>query len=427
MEEAMRLPVWAILLFAVPMMAAGANQEPVILSGLTVYGMDNEEALPVIADSLHRYITIQFDVAARHPPELRIRFLHCSRDWVPDESAFIQSDLYNTSFILSFRPSPGGVKEYAYRYVNQFPDSEGVVRFMHSGNWIFMILDMTETVVFGEGRFFVVENLVKSSARVRNAFQTNLVSPLNQVHRVDVHVTLPDEMEGIFYTTVDVYQNRRFFTPWRIDAWDRDPYTTVEGFGSGERTFSILNIPPGNEYRTMDFGNANRYPNGDTVRTVEGLDLPRAFWRTGSDHDGRSRLSRFTGIHSDYLPVMFRLKIPDFDPNTQGGTKVFLAGPFNGWNPGRDDMLLFDAREGALTTVKLLRRGLYDYQYLTGSWDEETGRVACQDWLALEGNDWRTTNTYSAFVYCRDSRFGGFDRLAAYAVVRSSGEAGVSN
>jgi len=51
-----------------------------------------------------------------------------------------------------------------------------------------------------------------------------------------------------------------------------------------------------------------------------------------------------------------------------------------------------------------LRRGLYDYQYVVGT----------SDWIALEGNDWRARNVFTAFVYYRDSRFGGFDRIVGY-------------
>lgn len=408
--------------------SSGEADDGVILRGLTVYGMDREEQFPVLGDdSLHRYVTIQFDIAARHPPQLKIRFLHCDRDWVPDESPFIQDDRYNTSFILAFRPSPGGVEQYAYRFINRFPDSGGVVQFPHSGNWMFRIMDGAESVIYGDGRFFVVENLVQPSMQVKNGYQTELPSPLNQIHRVDIRVPLSDEAEGMYYTAVDVYQNRRLHAPWRIDAWDRKPYTAVEGFGSGARQFSVLNIPSGNEYRTLDIGSANRYPNRDTVRVVEGVDLPRTFWRTGTDRDGIPRLNRFTGIASDYLPVVFRLDATAAGPVRDGGRRIYLVGPFNGWYPGGGDTLSPDGRERADVIIRLLRRGVYDYQYVTGWWDDSRQVVADQDWLALEGNDWRTTNTYTAFVYYHDTRFGGFDRIAGYASARSSGEAGVSH
>lgn len=421
----MTIPLRLLLASLVAAGSSPAVEPDVLVRGLTVYGMNHEERLPVLgADSLHRFITVQFDVDARHPPPLRARFFHCDRNWVPDENPFVQEERYTTSPPLTFRPSPGGVERYAYRYVNRFPDTAGMVLFTYSGNWIVRIVDEEGSRAYGEGRFFVVEEMVRPSVVVRNSYQPELPSPLNQVHRVDVDVELPDETEGMFVTAVDVYQNRRLHAPWRIDAWDRAPYTIVEGFGSGKRLFIVQNIPAGNEYRTLDFGNVNRYPNRDTVRPVEGVDQPRAFWRTGADRDGLSLLNRFTGIASDYLPVLFRLDASAERLVGNGGWRIYLVGPFNGWEPEPADTLTPDRREGTLTTTRLLRRGVYDYQYVAGRLDAERGVVSDQNWLVLEGNDWRTTNTYSVMVYYRDSRFGGFDRIAGYAAVRSSGEGG---
>ena len=78
-----------------------------------------------------------------------------------------------------------------------------------------------------------------------------------------------------------------------------------------------------------------------------------------------------------------------------------------------------DDAERAYVVKKLLRRGIYDYQYVTGVWDSRMEQVVNQDWLVLEGNDWRTTNTYTVFVYYNDPRFGGFDRIAGYGRAQS--------
>jgi hypothetical protein len=43
------------------------------------------------------------------------------------------------------------------------------------------------------------------------------------------------------------------------------------------------------------------------------------------------------------------------------------------------------------------------------------------DWIALEGNDWRTTNVYTALLYYHDVRFGGFDRILLAAQKKSPG------
>jgi hypothetical protein len=410
-----------------------------IIRGLSVYAQGNEQNFPVIVrDSVDqfglptrskKYITIQFDVLAAEPPLLKIRFLHCDRNWHPENNVFIQDENHNTSFYLDFRTSPGGVVNYHYRYRNRFPDSEGIVQFNFSGNWIFKVLDKDETTVFAEGRFFVVDNIVPTDVTVTNDYLTANTSPLNQIHKVDVRVKLPNEVEGYFFTTVDVYQNRRFHHPFRIDTFDEDRYTVVEGFNTGFRFFTITDIHPGNEYRTLDLSNTTRYPNKSVVRLVEGADQQRNYWRTGADNNGTALRGRFTGINSDYLEVLFRLDLVarDFQLATAGGKDIYIVGSFNDWEPTLDDKLVYDDTERSLVNRKLLRRGIYDYQYITGIWSDSENRVLEQDWLALEGNDWRTSDTYSAMVYFNDPRFGGFDRVVGFGKGTSSPVIDASN
>jgi hypothetical protein len=258
---------------------------------------------------------------------------------------------------------------------------------------------------------------------VTNDFLTDAVSPLNQIHKVRIGVRLPNEIEGIFYTTVDVYQNRRFHNPYRIDVNDRDPYTTVEGFTMGYRLFTALNILPGNEYRALNFSNVTRYPHSMVVRLVEGVDQPRIYWRTGRDRNGTAMLNNFTGLASDYMDVLFRLDLSAAGRVLRGGAGVYVVGPFNAWKPGVEDRLVYDATEQCYVVKELLRRGIYDYQYVTGFWDEAAQKVAQQDWVALEGNDWRTSNTYYTMVYYNDARFGGFDRIVGFGIGKSPGTA----
>jgi len=172
----------------------------------------------------------------------------------------------------------------------------------------------------------------------------------------------------------------------------------------------------------LDLSNVTRYPNYTLVRLVEGADHLRLFWRTGADHDGESQLNRFTGLSSDYLEVLFRLDMleRDYRGLTAGGRDIFLAGEFNFWNPSKEDRLAWDEAERSYVVRKLLRRGIYDYQYVTGRWDAATNTVLDHDWTAVEGNDWRTTNTYRALVYFNDPRFGGFDRLVGFGKGTSS-------
>ncbi|MBM2839528.1 MAG: hypothetical protein HW412_56 [Bacteroidetes bacterium] len=412
---------------ALALMCSLVSAQEFVVRGVRVYGRNDEQNVPVImrdssgrADPGVQYITIQFDVQAKEPPAIKIRFLHCNRDWEPDNNLFVQDETHNTSFILNYRPSPNGVEFYSYRYRNRFPDKNGIVRFNYSGNRIFRLMDKQEKNVYGEGRFFVVDDVSRVGVSVMNDYLTSASPPLNQIHKVKVDVRLPNEIDGFFYSTVDIYQNRRFFNPYRVDVNDRDPYTTVEGFNFGYRLFTALNILSGNEYRTLNIGNVTQYPHKSLVHLVEGVDQPRMYWRTGPDRNGTALLRGFSGIASDYLNVLFRLDLSATNIRSAG---VYVVGPFNQWNPADEDKLVYDDAERCYVVKKLLRRGIYDYQYVTGIQDETAHKIVNQNWVALEGNDWRTTNTYHAIVYYNDPRFGGFDLIAGFGIGNSSGSA----
>ncbi len=418
---------------------AAAQTGGPLLRGLAIYGGSSEGNFPVVVRKkvdengnsfgASTAITIQFDILAETVPDLKIRFSHCNRNWIVDDNLFVNDKNHSTSFHLDYKTSPGGVKGYSYRFTNSFPDRDDAVRFEYSGNWICTILDKKETVVLAMGRFFVIDELRPTTVRVSNDYLTANTSPYNQIHKVVVHVKLADEIDGSRHTAVDIYQNLKIYNPYRIDMWDKDPYTFVEGQNTGERIFKISNILPGNDYRVWDLGNLTRYPNWIPVLNVNGPDQLRVFWRTGPDHNGEAITNRFTGINSDYLDVLFRLEMTasNFRSVTSGGKEMFLVGEFNFWNPMKDDALAYNDTERLYVAKKFLPRGIYDYQYISGTWDAAKRQVVNQDWVAIEGNDWRTTNTYTAMVYYSDPRFGGFDRIVGMAHAGSVQELPGSN
>ncbi len=429
-----------IILFAALLsISSGAEAEEFVLRGLAVYAGHDERNFPVIVrDKVdpdgrpvgrHGKVTIQFDVLGSEPPDLRIHFFHCTRDWKIDNNSFVADRNFTQSFTLHYDTSPGGVQGYSYRYINSFPDDNDIVRFEFSGNWLFTVVSKDGKTEYARGRFFVVDDIAPPVITVQNVYLTSAVSPYNQVHRVAARVKLPREIDGIYYTTADVYQNFRIYNPYRIDLWDKDPYTFVEGQNTSFRIFSVANILPGNEYRLFDLSNTTRYPNKAVARQRDGVDQARLYWRTGLDNNGVATTSSFTGVHSDYLDVMFRLDLTssDYRAFTSGGREIYVTGLFNFWNPSMDDRLTWDERERAYVVTKLLRRGIYDYQYITALPDPTTGRLIDQDWTAIEGNDWRTINTYRVFVYFNDPRFGGFDRIVGYGVAESSASLPGSN
>jgi hypothetical protein len=391
--------------------------------GLRVYAFDDEYLPPIV--TMSQKITIEFDVAAFHPPDIQIIFVHASKDWVADKNAFLNDESHNKSQQLQFTVAPSGVHHYAYHYKNFFPDDRGIVRFPYSGNYLFSVIDKgSNTIVLGGARFIVVENSIDASMRVENKYYSEQTAPFNQMHYITVNVNVPAEenqpTEGRIYhpnvKTIDIIQNWELFNPFRIDVEDKNPDTFVEEYYRPNKKFKIRNVPPGNEYRRLDIGSVRFYPNEHPVRLKEGADLSRYQWQGKIDANGAAKLRPFTGANSDYLDVMFRLELPS--PNEKS---IFLVGAFNQWEPSTEYKMELDSLGKMYTLHKWIRRGVYDYQYVVGNVDPSTGNVIDQDWLVLEGNDWRTISRYTAIVYYHDERFGGFDRVAGSATAKSPG------
>jgi hypothetical protein len=90
---------------------------------------------------------------------------------------------------------------------------------------------------------------------------------------------------------------------------------------------------------------------------------------------------------------------------------VFVLGDFNEWTPSEASLMKYNRETRRYWITTWLRRGVYDYHYVVGR----------NDWITIEGNDWRTVNLYTALVYYHDPRYGGFDRIVGFVQVLSPG------
>jgi len=65
-----------------------------------------------------------------------------------------------------------------------------------------------------------------------------------------------------------------------------------------------------------------------------------------------------------------------------------------------------------------LKRGIYDYQYVTG---EVAGdHIENINWEILEGNFWETRNEYFIFLYYKTIEKGGYDKIIGYKKIMSN-------
>ena len=72
---------------------------------------------------------------------------------------------------------------------------------------------------------------------------------------------------------------------------------------------------------------------------------------------------------------------------------------------------------GLYSKTIVLKRGIYDYQYVIA--DVINNVIKNDNWLYLEGNTWDTSNVYHVFLYYKDPNYGGYDRIIGYAKVVS--------
>ena len=381
------------------------------IKGLRVYG-SVQAGLPV-AGVQSRPITIEFDVVEEAAPDIRIRVLHCDRDWNVTQNNFINDNMQNKSKeALRYEPAPAGVQFYRFHYIVSIPGLAGLDRFAQSGNYIFEITDKDWVNVLGRGRFFVAEEVFAPTMKVSNRSLPSEINPYNQVNKIEIAFVVPsrvDDRSEMLYPinlkTVDVYRNRQVYTPWRIDADDNNPNTFIDGFGTTQMKFVVDDVTPGASYRHIDVRSVDEYPEGVQPRARRGADVIRFQLPAKGDSHGTSTLTEGSR-YADYVPFRFELasETPQFE-------SVYVVGDFNGWKPSSESMMTYDDDSHRYIWQTTFRRGSYDYQYVVGP----------NDWISLEGNDWRTINVYSAFIYYRDSRLGGFDRIIGFIQHASPG------
>ena len=398
-----------LFLFTSSVLFAGSQVE---ILGLRVYGNNDEYLPPIITKT--EVITIEFDVTTVHPPNLQIILRHATKDWVPDDNVFVNLPEKSRTNYLAYTTAPSGVYQYTFHYKNSFPNQRNIVEFAYSGNYIFTIIDRdANDENLASGKFIVAEETVPASMTVENKYYSEAVSPLNQVNFITVNVNAPKEYRadnpfGIYHSdvkTVDIIQNWIIDRPFRIDLDDRSPDTFVEDFLSSKKKFWIRNVPVGNEYRRLDLSNTTMYPNRQLAVSKEGPDLSRFQWQGKPDANGASKLKPFVGANSDYLEVEMRLRLPQ-----KSEKNIYLVGGFNNWEVLPEYAMEYDTTTQLYVFHFWVRRGVYDYQYVLGT-EDGSGNITEEDWITLEGNDWRTINRLTALVYYHDRRFGGFDRV----------------
>jgi hypothetical protein len=403
---------FVFLLFAIGMSCSAQTIYSARIKSVRINGMAKAEFPMVLLDSSP--VTISFDVDGETPGNYRVKIFHCDKDWNVTQSSFINDDFRNHSTgQIPFEIAPAGVKYYRWTYSFTIPGVPGIEHLPQSGNYKIELWDQDRNELLADGKIFAAENINDAPLTIFNRYLQSEISPQNQVNKAILSFTLPpprmddpSPLYANFVKTVDVYRNREIEMPHRIDADNRTANTFIDGIGTNTLKFMIDNLLPGNEYRRIDLFNTDLFPPYSIMRLRDGADMSRWQWQGAKDWNGTSSL--VTGNpYADYVQFQFELGRPEENANE----KVYVVGDFNGWKIDEKWWLQYDNGTKQYKLLTWLRRGAYDYQYVLNG----------NDWIALEGNDWRTVNVYTALVYYHDVRYGGFDRILLAAQKESSG------
>jgi hypothetical protein len=402
------------------------------IRGMRIDGVGGARFPLVLLDA--HPVTISFDVDGTKSENFHIKIVHCDKDWNVTLSSFINDEFRNiTKHQIPFEIAPIGVKHYGWTYSLRIPEvrdqnnaqslyipgMKDFEKLPYSGNYKFEVWNDDENELFAEGKFFAVENIEDSLLTIDNRYLPSEISPQNQVNKAILFFMVPliqkEDSNPIFVDfmkTADVYRNREIELPHRIDADHQNPNAYIDGWGTKDLKFIIDNLQPGNEYRRVDLSDPGLYPPDELLRPRNGADLSRWLWQGAEDSYGTSAL--VTGNrYADYVQYQFELGRSEENAND----KIYVVGDFNGWKVDERWRLQYDDTKKIYKFIAWLRRGMYDYQYVLNG----------NDWLALEGNDWRTVNVYTMLVYYHDPRFGGFDRILLAAQRKSPGGTGATS
>lgn len=379
-----------------------------IVKNLRTYSIVSEIGFPIISDQSSAII-IEFDAQSNFIPDMNIVFRYCDKNWKPVDNIFLLNTGKSIFYSIGFTKLPYTVSDADYHFQKSFPDAEGLVSFPFDGKWRYYITDSQDTTnVFADGKFIVASSSVPLAVSVKNEELEDKVyfpADLKKIFNITTSFTLPDELFPNYVNFVEIIENRKIEYPVIIDKKFNTNVRQYYWDGNRKFTFTARDIRPGNEYRQTDLRNTNKYISNNVKAQFDGIELSRFFIQGEPDYNGGSQLTKFSDEYATYLNVKFAIRTPeDF------GGDVFLVGAFNNWKLSADYKMLNEG--GRFTKSISLKRGAYDYQYVTA--DIINGEIKNANWQYLEGNSWATSNEYYIFLYYTDPNFGGYDKIIGY-------------
>ena len=405
------LKIVPVLFLLIQLNVSAADLE---IKTLRIYSTGDETSFPVIdySDKTKNSVTIEFDIDSGFIPNLNILFYFCDSEWNVTNNVFLTNPLYSKETYLSLDTAPPNLSGVTYHYSGKFPNNN--IKFPYSGKWKFFIVDSHDSnLIYDSGRFFVVYPEVKLNTTTAKENLENNVSELMEKGRtisVTTNFTLPDTLHSFNVKKMEIVNNRKLDYAISID---RNMYTAdayVDWDAGFKFSFVARNILPGNYYRQTDIRDFGKYIYPTADAKFGEIETSNFFTKLGRDFRGGTYLLNYKNDHAEYINVVFQMRPPETIKEP-----VFLVGSFTDWKvlPGFE---MYD--DNGLMNISIpLKRGVYNYQYVTG--EVINDEVKNIDWIVLEGNFYETENEYYIFLFYKSLDYGGYDKIIGYKKIKT--------
>ncbi len=403
------------------------SQNDLIIKGLRTYSVKDEILPPIIIyndfnssgieDTTNDYIVIEFDVKSILKPNLQIIFKLCDKNWQPLDNIFLKNFGKDRFYNLQFSVAPNGIKSYNYTFKQIFPDERNQITFPFSGKYRYYIADFNyENKIYAEGYFIVVYQTFPVTVNHKREVIDDSLSEImefNQRDRIEVTVEIPSYLDIARQSEIEIIQNQKFFSSHFIDFYKKSRYEFGKYLNQNTKQYIERDLFPGNEYRQIDLTDVAKYPNDKLLISFTGIDLTRILNYGGKDFEGGKKYYSKKDIYNEYLDFRFELTLPDVVDG-----EVYLLGSFNDWLI--DEKYKMEKSGNYYSLVVNLKRGIYDYQYVVVKEVHSSPRKKVVDWIQIEGNNWKTKNTYYILVYYNNPDYGGWDEIVAIAELKTN-------
>lgn len=388
------------------------------IKSVRLQALNSQFAEPVISILPGSKLILTFDDFSEDFREYSYKLIHCNAHWeISNQNV---NDYYITSmnqYIETYAFS--SATKAAFTHYELIIPKEGE-KFIRSGNFLLQVTDNETDSVILIKRFMVVEPKITVNGKIvktddvryseyKQQIQFEVYDPKSYILDIgNIFVRImKNASQDIFCENIKPsFVNNNRITFERSDACIFDG-------GNEYRFFNML------EYKYLS---NNVYKVDMSSGSIFDLyleeDKSRSYLRYSLESDFNGRIMYGSGSkvfppeELDYARVHFAFKPEE----SLFGYEIYLYGELSQYRINDNFKMVFNPERNRYELTKILKQGLYNYQYVVKSIYQEG-----PDESTLEGSHFQTENEYCILVYYSNIR-EGYDQLLGIERLKSAKE-----